>query len=386
MRTPQPGKFSPKGSKPGSSKGSKPGSPAGRKPSGFNAAKPTNGDDRKVGKFDSEKPNYSEDRKPSGFKTGKFDKEKPSYSEDRKPSGFKTGKFDKEKPSYSEDRKPSGFKTGKFDKEKPNYAEGRKSAAPFSKFAPRAPRKAAPKQKDEADGIRLNKYIANSGVCSRREADIYIQSGNVKVNQTVINELGYKVMPGDQVFFDGAKVNPEKPLYILLNKPKNFSTAGTETGATRQVMELIKLPAQSSARPLGRMDKNTTGLLLITNDTMLHQKYALPSPRAAKIYQVSLDKNLRYEDFEAIEKGLVIEGHRVNVDEISYIDGEAKSEIGIKLKSTNIRIVRSIFEHFNYDVLRVDRVMLAGLTKKNLARGQWRDLDQQEIINLKNMF
>jgi 23S rRNA pseudouridine2605 synthase len=242
----------------------------------------------------------------------------------------------------------------------------------------------APKRIKEKDEIRLNKYIANSGACSRRDADIYIQSGNVKVNGVAITEMGYLVKPTDIINFDGALITPEKKVYILLNKPKNFTTALDEGQEFRNVLELVKGSTTYKIAPIGRMDKNTTGLLLFTNDTDMIRKFGLPNQKSSKIYQVALDKNLKYEDLEKITKGLVIEGHRIHVEEISYIDGEAKSEIGIKLKYSNIKIVRSIFTHLDYDVLRVDRVSFAGLTKKNLPRGNWRLLTDQEIINLKN--
>lgn len=238
-----------------------------------------------------------------------------------------------------------------------------------------------PKAKDE---IRLNKYISNSGVCSRRDADIYIQSGNVKVNGVPVTEMGYLVKPGDTVNFDGVTLTPEKKVYILLNKPKNFTTALDEGQEYRNVLELVKGSTTAKIAAVGRMDKNTTGLLLFTNDTDLIRKFSLPNQKSSKIYQVSLDKNLKFEDLEKITKGLFIDGHRVFVEEVSYIEGEAKSEIGLKLKTSNIKVVRTIFEHLNYDVLRIDRVAFAGLTKKNLPRGNWRLLTDQEIINIKN--
>ena len=238
-----------------------------------------------------------------------------------------------------------------------------------------------PKVKDE---IRLNKYISNSGACSRRDADIYIQSGNVKVNGIPVTEMGYMVKPGDEVNFDGVKLTPEKKVYILLNKPKNFTTALDEGQEYRNVLELVKGSTTAKIGAVGRMDKNTTGLLLFTNDTDMIRKFTLPTNKSSKIYQVSLDKNLKFEDLEKIQKGLVLDGHRVFVEEVSYIEGEAKNEIGLKLRSANVKVVRSIFEHFSYDVLRIDRVAFAGLTKKNLPRGNWRFLTDQEIINLKN--
>lgn len=243
----------------------------------------------------------------------------------------------------------------------------------------------APKRPKVADEIRLNKYISNSGVCSRRDADIYIQSGNVKVNNVPVTEMGYMVKPGDIVNFDGAVLTPEKKEYILLNKPKNFTTALDEGQEYRNVLELVRGSTNAKIAPVGRMDKNTTGLLLFTNDTDMLRKFTLPSQKSSKIYQVSLDKNLKFEDLEKINKGLVLDGHRVFVEDVSYIENEAKSEIGLKLRSANVKVVRSIFEHFDYNVLRIDRVSFAGLTKKNLPRGNWRFLTEQEIINLKNV-
>jgi 23S rRNA pseudouridine2605 synthase len=242
----------------------------------------------------------------------------------------------------------------------------------------------APKRAKAADEMRLNKYISNSGICSRRDADIYIQSGNVKVNGIPVTEMGYLVKITDVVNFDGTTLTPEKKEYILLNKPKNFTTALDEGQENRNVLELVKGSTTSKIGAVGRMDKNTTGLLLFTNDTDMIRKFTLPSQKSSKIYQVSLDKNLKFEDLEKIQKGLVLEGHRVFVEEISYIDKEPKSEIGIKLRSSNVKVVRAIFENFDYDVLKIDRVAFAGLTKKNLPRGEWRHLTEQEIINLKN--
>ena len=242
----------------------------------------------------------------------------------------------------------------------------------------------APKRQKASDELRLNKYISNSGACSRRDADIYIQSGNVKVNGVPVTEMGYLVKLTDVVNFDGTILTPEKKVYILLNKPKNFTTAMEEHEEHRNVLELLRGATTSKIAPVGRMDKNTTGLLLFTNDTDMIRKFGLPTQKSSKIYQVSLDKNLKFEDLEKIQKGMMIDGHRVAVEEISYIEKEPKSEVGLKLKSSNVKVVRAIFEHFDYDVLRIDRVAFAGLTKKNLPRGNFRLLTEQEIINLKN--
>ncbi|SHF93012.1 pseudouridine synthase [Flavobacterium defluvii] len=272
----------------------------------------------------------------------------------------------------------------------PKRAQGPKKVKPEVKAAQEAAAEKFRKQNQPAkrqkasDEIRLNKYISNSGVCSRRDADIYIQSGNVKVNGVPVTEMGYLVKLNDVVNFDGVVLTPEKKEYILLNKPKNFTTALDEGQEYRNVLELVRGATNAKLAPVGRMDKNTTGLLLFTNDTDMVRKFSLPNQKSSKIYQVSLDKNLKFEDLEKISKGLILDGHRVFVEEVSYIEKEAKSEVGLKLKTSNVKVVRSIFEHFDYDVLRIDRVSFAGLTKKNLPRGNWRFLTDQEIINLKN--
>lgn len=276
--------------------------------------------------------------------------------------------------------KPSGDRKKTSSTAKPAMAKRAQNRKPVvKKDSPNIPK---PIKSDE---IRLNKYISNSGACSRRDADIYIKSGNVKVNGEVIIEMGHKVKPGDVVNFDGATLMPEKKEYFVLNKPKNFTTSNEDDGDHRNVLELIKGATNSRMQPIGRMDKNTTGLLVFTNDTDIIRKFSLPNQKSSKIYQVTLDKNLKFEDLEKISSGVTLDGHRLFVDEVSYIENESKNEIGIKLRTPNVKVVRAIFESFKYTVIKVDRVAFAGLTKKNLPRGNWRPLTEQEIINLKNL-
>ncbi len=292
-------------------------------------------------------------------------------SNDRKKTGNTSRPAAKNKPSFD---KPSFSGKKTYGSDKPEY--GKK---PYEK------KTAAPKPVKQSDELRLNKFIANSGLCSRRDADIYISSGNVKVNGKVVTEMGYKVKITDKVEFDGTTIIPEKKEYILLNKPKNFTTSADEDKDMRNVIELVRMATKAKIQPIGRMDKNTTGLLIFTNDTDMVRKFSLPNQKSFKIYQVSLDKNLKFDDLEKISNGVTLDGHRLFVDEISYIDNEPKTEIGLKLRTPNVKVVRSIFESFNYNVLKVDRVSFAGLTKKNLPRGNWRFLTEQEIINLKNI-
>lgn len=297
-----------------------------------------------------------------------------SFKKDSNKPDFK--KSDSNKSDFKKsDSNKSDFK--RSDSNKPSYSKGKLVVV-----------EQKPKQKKitslENEETRLNKYISNSGVCSRREADIYIVSGNVKVNGEVITEMGYKVKKGDVVNFDGSTLNPEKKIYVLLNKPKGFSTISEDVVSPENVLSLIKTASKTPLIPVGRMDKTTLGLLLFTNDTEIVQKFTTPNQRNSKMYQVSLDKNLRYEDLEKIQKGLTIGEHKVYVEEINYVDDQPKTEIGIKLKAVNVKVVRAIFETLNYNVIKVDRVMFCGLTKWNLPRGKWRLLTDQEIINLKN--
>ncbi|MFL9845384.1 pseudouridine synthase [Flavobacterium rhizosphaerae] len=267
----------------------------------------------------------------------------------------------------------------------PGYPAKKSSAPARNEAKPFKPKAAPQKPAVEKDEIRLNKYIANSGMCSRRDADIYIQSGNVKVNGKVVTEMGYKVKLTDEVDFDGSRITPEKKEYVLLNKPKNFTTSvESAAGAQRSVFELVRGATKASIQPIGRMDLNTTGLLIFTNDLDLIRKFNQPNQKSFKIYQVSLERNLKFEDLEKISGGVILDGYRLSIEEISYIETQPKTEIGIKLRTANVKVVRTIFESFGYTVLKVDRVSFAGLTKKNLPRGNYRFLTEQEIINLKN--
>ncbi|NAS12765.1 pseudouridine synthase [Poritiphilus flavus] len=264
-----------------------------------------------------------------------------------------------------------------------------KAGKPGGKFQKKGgPQKSAPKRSSAKTGgtasglIRLNKYVANSGVCSRREADVYIAAGNVTVNGKPITEMGYKVKTGDEVRFDGRLLNPEKKEYVLLNKPKNFITTTSDERGRRTVMELISNASRARLVPVGRLDRNTTGLLLFTNDGDLAKKLTHPKHGVRKIYHVELNKNLKADDLRKIKTGLELEDGPVLVDDASYIDNAPKREVGIKIHSGRNRIVRRIFEHLGYDVVKLDRVVFAGLTKKDLPRGHWRYLTKEEVIHL----
>lgn len=245
-----------------------------------------------------------------------------------------------------------------------------------------AKRKTNAKATKNPNEIRLNKYIANAGICSRREADTFIAAGNVTVNGKVVTEMGYKVQKSDDVRFDGRRLNPEQKEYVLLNKPKGFITTTNDERGRRTVMELISGAANSRLYPVGRLDRATTGLLLFTNDGDLARNLTHPKFGVRKIYHVVLDKNLTAADLRKIQEGLQLEDGEIKVDEIAYIQGSPKREVGVEIHSGRNRIVRRLFEHLGYTVAKLDRVVFAGLTKKDLPRGHWRNLTQQEVINL----
>ncbi|EAQ40639.1 pseudouridine synthase [Polaribacter sp. MED152] len=260
-------------------------------------------------------------------------------------------------------RKPSNKRTSKKDSSKSSQSS----------------------QTNSSTGIRLNKYIANSGVCSRREADTYIEHGSVKVNGKLVTEMGYKVQPDDVVQFDGTSITPEQKRYILLNKPKNYITTMDDDRGRKTVMDLVSNASKERIYPVGRLDRNTTGLLLFTNDGDLAKKLTHPKHNVRKLYHASLDRKLDLKDLEKLRGEVIIEGRKVFIDAVSYVDGQPKTEIGIEIHSGRNRIVRKIFEHVGYKVNKLDRVIFAELTKKNLPRGRWRALTNQEVSNLQMM-
>ncbi len=233
--------------------------------------------------------------------------------------------------------------------------------------------------------IRLNKYIAHAGICSRRQADTYISSGSIKVNNKIITKLGFKVSSSDIIHFDGVLIKSEKPTYILLNKPKGFITTTKDERGRKTVMDLISKASKYRLYPVGRLDRKTTGLLLLTNDGELSKKLTHPSSEIKKLYHVVLDKAINKNDFLKIKEGINLKDGFIKPDELNYVNGESKNEIGISLHSGKNRIVRRIFEFLNYNVVKLDRVIFAGLTKKNLPRGNWRALNKNEINFLKKL-
>jgi len=375
----------------------------------YGASRPGSDSDRpRFRKSDGDKPPYQrEEGRSTGERSGGYKKPygaaRPGGDSDRP----RFRKSDSDKPPYQrEGGKPYGERSGAYKKPYSSSSrEGDKRDAP-SGDAPKWNRKEnhefygdrkrrpskKPFRKDDrestrepvvSDGtIRLNKYISNAGICSRREADDLIAAGVISVNGNVVTTLGYKVQPTDIVKYNDAKLKSEKPVYLLLNKPKDFITTVDDPQNRNTVMSLIRNACKERVYPVGRLDRNTTGLLLFTNDGDLADKLTHPSFEVQKVYEVHLDKNLKREDLEVISKGVQLEDGIIMPDEISY-SSDSKSIIGIELHSGRNRIVRRIFEHFGYRVEKLDRVLYAGLTKKDLPRSKWRFLTDLELANLK---
>ena len=250
------------------------------------------------------------------------------------------------------------------------------------RFAPQKVKVRSLEYEDQIGPVRLNKYISNAGICSRREADTLIAAGAISVNGVVVTEMGFKVMPTDEVRYGDQVLQREKPVYVLLNKPKDYITTMYDEFDRKHVMQLVKGACKERIYPVGRLDRDTTGLLLFTNDGEMTKKLTHPRSCVRKVYHVTLDKNLKLSDFEKISNGLVLDDGEIKVDEIAYV-GDRKNEVGVTLHSGRNRIVRRIFESLDYEVQKLDRVIFAGLTKKDLPRGAWRFLTQAEINILK---
>ena len=236
---------------------------------------------------------------------------------------------------------------------------------------------------DPNEPIRLNKYLANAGVCSRREADEFIEAGVVKVNGEIVTELGTKVKRSDTVLFHDQLVNIEKKVYVLLNKPKDCVTTSDDPQNRKTVMDLVKGACRERIYPVGRLDRNTTGVLLLTNDGELATKLTHPQFLKKKIYHVFLDKNVTAADMRQIADGIELEDGEIHADAVEYASETDRKQVGIEIHSGRNRIVRRIFEHLGYKVVKLDRVYFAGLTKKNVRRGDWRFLTEKEVNMLR---
>lgn len=382
-------------------------------------------DDRPKRSFGGDKKESTPRSKPYGTRdSGSDDRPKRSFGGDDRPKKS-FGSDDRPKRSSGSgdfaprNRKPTGPDFGDKPKRTPNSYQGSDKPAGERKFSSRptvafkrsedddrptkkpvydkitrdrdAPvktlRAKKPTKKAEDDGlIRLNRYIANAGICSRRKADELIIAGVVSVNGEVVSELGTKVDPmRDEIRYNGETLKREKNVYVLLNKPKDYITTTEDPQERRTVMHLVEKASRERIYPIGRLDRNTTGLLLMTNDGDLADKLSHPRSNITKLYQVELNKALTQGDLNKLQFGLELEDGPIKPDTVSYVAGGSKREIGIQIHSGKNRIVRRMFEHLGYDVVKLDRVVYANLTKKDLPRGRWRFLDEKEVIQLKHL-
>lgn len=348
---------------------------------------------RKVKSEPGHEPFRSSSVKKRPLRRNRYDEEAKDFKWTKKKRGeqfekseTRHSKFKTEKPygkpvRSSRSNRFSSSKTGKHPASpvrlnKFNKEEQSKTFEPArSKQKPVAPESSA--------AIRLNRYISNAGICSRREADKLIAAGLVSVNGETVTQMGTKVSPGDVVKYNNETLKRERNVYVLLNKPKDFITTSDDPDNRRTVMQLVKEACCERLYPVGRLDRNTTGLLLMTNDGELTRKLTHPSSNISKIYHVELDRKISPVDMDKIAGGIELEDGIANVDEIAYDHPTDKSQVGIRLHSGRNRVVRRIFEALGYEVRKLDRVIFAGLTKKDLPRGHWRFLTDKEVSFLK---
>ena len=358
-------------------------------------------------------PHFTADNRPAFDKPRRQFGDKPAYGERKsgdKPryehrDGDKPRRQYGDKPAYGERKFGDKPRYEHRDGDKPRRQYGDKPAYGERKFGDKKygdrkfgdkPYKPGPRKHDDKPAsypkftpekqvgeMRLNRFLAQSGLCSRREADDFITAGLVTVNGQIVTQLGTKVLPTDEVKFNDSRVQGEKKVYLVLNKPKGYVTSLDDPHAGKTVMELVQGACTERIYPVGRLDKNSLGLLLFTNDGDLTKQLTHPAFRKKKIYQVSLDKPLTRADMDRIAEGITLEDGEIFADEISYVK-DNKQEVGIEIHSGRNRIVRRIFEFLGYTVTKLDRVYYAGLTKKNLKRGAWRFLSREEVERLKS--
>ncbi len=327
-------------------------------------------------------------------RSGRSDFDKPrTYGRDadsrdsRRDADRFTGRS--EKPSFKKKDEPltHAEKIARFEadsEEAANRRVGRFESAPHYKLGTYEKKAGLKKHKDDNNERRLNRYIANAGVCSRREADDLIAAGQITVNGKVITEMGHKVSPADVVKYGKKVLNPEKFVYVLINKPKDYITTTDDPEERKTVLDLIKGACTERIYPVGRLDRNTTGLLLMTNDGELAKKLTHPSGGIKKIYQAELDKPITTEDFERLQAGVDLEDGFIRPDEVGIVTPDAMV-VGLEIHSGHNRVVRRMFEHLGYIVQKLDRTVFAGLDKKDLPRGKWRFLSEKEVVKLKYM-
>ncbi len=342
---------------------------------------------RQQGGYNRQQGGYN--RQQNGYgnrQQGGYNRQQNGYG-NRQQGGYQSrqqnGYGDSRQNGYG-NRQQGGFRGGYNNNSYRGYNNARPGYDPNAKYSMKKRIEYKEEHVDPDEPIRLNKYLANAGVCSRREADEFITAGAVTVNGAVVTELGTKVKRSDEVRFHDEPVTIEKKVYILLNKPKDYVTTSDDPQQRKTVMDLVKDACPERIYPVGRLDRNTTGVLLLTNDGELASKLTHPKFLKKKVYHVFLDKNVSTEDLQKIADGIELEDGEVHADAIEYADERDHSQVGIEIHSGRNRIVRRIFEHLGYRVVKLDRVQFAGLTKKNLRRGDWRFLTEKEVETLRS--
>ena len=323
-----------------------------------------------------------------GYNRGGYNQQRGGYGQ--QGGGYNRGGYGQQRGGYGQ--QGGGYNRGGYGQQRGGYGQqgggyNRRQRTPDydpnAKYSLKKRIEYSEANIDPNAPIRLNKYLANAGVCSRREADDFIQAGLVSVNGEVITELGTKVLRSDNVVFHDQPVTIEKKVYVLLNKPKDYVTTSDDPQQRKTVMDLVKDACPERIYPVGRLDRNTTGVLLLTNDGELASKLTHPRFLKKKIYHVHLDKNVTAHDLQQIAEGIELEDGPIHADAIEYASPTDKKQVGIEIHSGKNRIVRRIFEHLGYKVTKLDRVLFAGLTKKNVRRGDWRFLTEKEVDMLR---
>ena len=323
-----------------------------------------------------------------GYNRGGYNQQRGSYGQ--QGGGYNRGGYGQQRGGYGQ--QGGGYNRGGYGQQRGGYGQqgggyNRRQRTPDydpnAKYSLKKRIEYSEANIDPNAPIRLNKYLANAGVCSRREADDFIQAGLVSVNGQVVTELGTKVLRSDNVVFHDQPVTIEKKVYVLLNKPKDYVTTSDDPQQRKTVMDLVKDACPERIYPVGRLDRNTTGVLLLTNDGELASKLTHPRFLKKKIYHVHLDKNVTAHDLQQIAEGIELEDGPIHADAIEYASPTDKKQVGIEIHSGKNRIVRRIFEHLGYKVTKLDRVLFAGLTKKNVRRGDWRFLTEKEVDMLR---
>ena len=357
----------------------------GFRPEGFGAALQS-GDQPRQGGYQPRQGGYQQ--RQGGYqqrpRTGGY---QPRYNNGGDQEGGyqpRQGGYQPRQGGYGQQRQGGyGQQRGGYGQQRGGYGMRTSGYDPNAKYSLKKRIEYKETHVDPNEPIRLNKYLANAGVCSRREADDFIQAGVVTVNGQVVTELGTKVLRGDEVKFHDQPVTLEKKVYVLLNKPKDYVTTSDDPQQRKTVMDLVKDACPERIYPVGRLDRNTTGVLLLTNDGEIASKLTHPKFLKKKVYHVYLDKNVTMHDMQQIASGIELEDGEIHADAIEYADDHDKSQVGIEIHSGKNRIVRRIFESLGYRVTKLDRVQFAGLTKKNLRRGDWRFLTEQEVDMLR---